>query len=267
MFRGNYNFFEYKYNIENYHGQDYGSFAQYFYLIISIILIIVLLIILRKSSREKVNSIIKFIGIFMIVFYIIKTTWESYYDIKLSGSFNTGLLPFDTCSIIMYACLISGFCKGKVKKYADAWLVTGGMVGGIAAMLFLNAFKYYPFLSFGAFYSMIWHFLMVFVALLLVVTGYVKINYSVVLHGFAFHFVISIVVIIIDFIYNFDFMLYLHLSSIPYFEDIASKLTSMNMQMLNPLLMLFLYFVAFNIIYLFYLIIRKFKIVYNTFNN
>ena len=140
MFRGNYNFFEYKYNIVGYTGQDYGGFAQKLYLIISVILMVILLISLRKSSKEKVLKIIRGISIFLILFYIGKTTWESVYDIKLSGSFNTGLLPFDTCSIPMLAGLIAGFGKGKIKKYAECWLCTGGIVGGFATMLFLNAF-------------------------------------------------------------------------------------------------------------------------------
>ena len=168
MFTGNYNFFDYKYNIAGYTGQDYGSVAQYIYLGISVVLLVALLVLLRKSSKERVMKIIKGTSIFMIVLYIAKTTWESIYDIKLSGSFNTGLLPLDTCSIIMYAGLLAGFCKGKIGKAASSWLATGGVVGGIATMLYLNAFKYYPFFSFGAFYSMIWHFLMVFLGLLLI---------------------------------------------------------------------------------------------------
>ena len=92
MFRGNYNFFDYKYNIIGYTGQDYGGSAQYVYLIVSIILMTILLISLRKLSKEKVNKIIKIVSIFLIIIYIVKTTWESIYDIKLSGSFNTGLL-------------------------------------------------------------------------------------------------------------------------------------------------------------------------------
>ena len=57
----------------------------------------------------------------------------------------------------------------QLKEYSDSWLVTGGIVGGFATMVHLNAFYYYPFLSFGGFYSMIWHFLMVFIGLLLLV--------------------------------------------------------------------------------------------------
>ena len=248
MFTGNYNYFDYKYNITGYTGQDYGSVAQYVYLCISVVLLIVLLVLLRKSSKEKVLKIIKGTSIFMIVLYIAKTTWESIYDIKLSGSFNTGLLPLDTCSIIMYAGLLAGFCKGKIGKAASSWLATGGVVGGVATMLYLNAFKYYPFFSFGAFYSMIWHFLMVFLGLLLIVTKYVDIKFSTVLYGFMFHFIISLIVIPLDFIFNWDFMLYLNLGGVPIFEDIASKLTAQNLQFLNPILMLVLYFIAFGII-------------------
>ncbi len=250
MFKGNYNFFEYKYNITGYNGQDYGGIAQHLYLISSVILITILLIILRKSSEEKVLKIIKFLSVFLIIFYISKTVWESYYDIKYSGDFNTGLLPFDTCSIIMLASLIFAFSKGKIKDYAGAWLSTGGIVGGIGAMVYLNAFKYYPFFSFGAFYSMIWHFLMVFIGLLLIVTKNVDIKYKTIIKGYIFHLIISLIVIPIDFIYDFDFMLYKNLGGVPIFEKIAENLCNSHLSFLNPIMMLGLYFIAFNIVFL-----------------
>ncbi len=257
MFRGDYNFFDYKYNIAGYTGQDYGGLAQNLYLVISLVLMVTILFLLRKSSKERVNKIVKVTGIFLVLFYIFKTTWESYYDITIGGAFNTGLLPFDTCSIIMWAALISGFSKGKIKRYVDSWIATGSIIGGFATMLFLNAFKYYPFFSFGAFYSMIWHFLMVFLGLLLIVTNYVDMKYSTVIKGYLFHLVFSLIVIPIDFIYNFDFMLYKDLSGIPFFEDIASKFTSNGLQFLNPIMMLLLYFVAFSLVILISMAIKK----------
>ena len=259
MFSGNYNFFEYKYNINDYNGQDYGGIAQYLYLTVSIILITILLIILRKSSKEIVHKILKYLSIFITLFYITKTIWETYYDIKYTGSFNTGLLPFDTCSIIMYAGLIASLTKGKIKKYAEGWLATGCIVGGIGAMLYLNAFKYYPFFSLGAFYSMIWHFLMVFIGLLLIVTKYVDIKYLTLIKGYIFHFIISLIVIPIDFIYDFDFMLYKNLGGVPFFEHIADYFISNNLGILNPIMMLALYFIAFNIVFLIPLLINKIK--------
>ncbi len=259
MFRGNYNFFDYKYNIEGYTGQDYGSFPQYLYLILSIILLTTLLISLRKLNKDKVLKIIRFISIFMVIFYIGKTTWESIYDIRYSGSFNYYLLPFDMCSFIMFAGLLAGFTKGKVKELSESWLATGGVVGGIGTMLYLNAFKFYPFLSFGAFYSMIWHFLMVFLGLLLIVTKYVNIEYKTVLKGFLFQVLVSLIVIPIDYIFNYDFMMYKDLSSIPIFEDIASNLTNMHLGFINPFIMLSLYFIAFNIVFIIPLLVNRKK--------
>ena len=257
MFRGNYHFFDYKYNILGYNGQDYGSVMQYVYLVGSLFLIIILLLLFRKSSKDKVLKIIRFISVFLALFYISKTIWETVYDIKISGSFNLGLLPFDTCSIVMYAGLLAGFSKGKLKKMAECWLATGCIVGGLGAMITLNAFKYYPFFSFGAFYSMIWHFLMVFLGFLLIKTNYVEMKYSTIICGFLFHLIISLIIIPMDFIYNFDFMMYHNLGGIPFFEDIASNLTLNNLSFLNPVMMLILYFLSFNIVFLIPLLIKK----------
>ena len=250
MFKGNYNFFEYKYNIIGYNGQDFGGPAQYLYLIISLIIITVLLYLLRKKSKDQVLKIIRIVTIFLILFDIIKISWETYYDIQQFGSFNKNLIPLDTCSIIMIAGIFSGFLKGKLKEYGESWIVTGSIVGGIGTMVHLNAFYYYPFFSFGAFFSMIWHFLMLFIGLLLIITNYVPLKYITVIKGFILHFIFSLIVIPIDFIYNYDFMMYKDLGGIPIFEDLASKLTSLNLQFLNPVIMLILYFIAFNIAFL-----------------
>ena len=249
MFTGHYHFFDYKYNITGYAGQDFGGLAQYVYLAVSVILLAALLTALRKAPEERVRRIIGILGIFLTVFYLGKTTWESYYDIRQSGGFNTGLLPLDTCSIIMPAAILAGFGRGKVQRMAASWIATGGIVGGLATMLFLHAFKYYPFFSFGAFYSMIWHFLMVFMGLLILVTKRDRLRFSLVTDGFLLHFLVSVFVIPVDFIFRFDFMLYRELGGVPFFEDVASRLTERGLAFLNPMLMLILYFVAFSLIY------------------
>ena len=257
MFDGSYKFFDYKYNIAGYSGQDFGSIAQYIYLFTAIILIVILLIKLRKSSKEKVITITKIITFFLLILDIVKVSWESYYDIKLSGSFNTGLLPFDTCSMIIPAGLLVIFAKGKVREYAKCWIVTGSVVGGIANMLFLNALKYYPFFTFGAFYSMIWHFLMVFIGLLYIVTNFVDMKYTTIIKGFIFHFLISLIIIPIDIIFDFDFMMYINLGGIPIFENVASYFTSIHLNFLNPFMMLILYYISFNIVFLIPMFIKK----------
>ena len=169
MFQG-YGFFDYKYNIPGYDGQDFDSPARLIYIIASFVLITLFLILFRKTKKEQVTLMMRIIGIFMVSIYLIKTTWESYYDITTGRGFNLGLLPFDTCSLIMPTMIVAGFAKGKAQKAASAWIATGGIAGGISNLLFLQALKYYPFFTFAAFYSMLWHFLMVFTVLKLAST-------------------------------------------------------------------------------------------------
>ena len=106
---------------------------------------------------------------------------------------------------------------------------------------------------------MIWHFLMVFLGLLLIVTKYIDIEYKSVVKGFLFHLVISLIVIPIDFIFDFDFMLYRELGGVPFFENVASNLTSKGLQILNPIMMLTLYYISFNIIFIIPLLLKRIK--------
>ena len=100
---------------------------------------------------------------------------------------------------------------------------------------------------------------MVFLGLLLIITQYVEINYSTVIKGFMFHLAVSLIVIPIDFIFDFDFMMYKHLGGIPIFEGIASKLTEEGLIILNPFMMLALYFIAFNVVFAIPLLIKEIK--------
>lgn len=255
MFTGDYGFFDYKYNIEGYSGQDFGGLAQYLYLGICAVLLLILLPCLRKSSPRRVRRIVGFTGIFLTLFYLGKTAWETCYDVKLNGAFNTYLLPLDTCSVVMPAALLAGFGRGRVQSWAAAWLATGGIVGGLATMVRLNAFRYYPFLSFGACYSMLWHFLMVALGLLLIVTGTAEpgqgrgLRAATVHRGYLFHLIFSAVVIPVDFLFDMDFMLYRDLGGVPFFESVADRFAAAGLRFLNPILMLGLYYLAFWIVW------------------
>ena len=247
MFSG-YGFFDYKYDIEGYNGQDYNGPGRYIYIALVVVLTILFLILFRKAKKEQVDKYLKVLGIFMICFYILKTTWESIYDIMRTGSFNVGILPFDTCSIVMWAGLLAGFGKGKLKKIGECWLSTGGLVGGISAALFLQAFNYYPFFTFGAFYSMIWHLIMVFTGFFLIVVGRVELNMKTVLYGFVFHMAISIIVIPLNYFIGQDFMLYKSAGGAPFVQDLAALLIEKNLGFIVPIIMIIFYFGLFTFI-------------------
>ena len=264
MFTGKYGFFTYKYDIPGYSGQDYGGTAQWVYLIASFVLLASSLWLLRNTPRARVKKIVAGVGVFLVLFYIAKTAWETVHDIEHFGSFNTSILPFDTCSLIMPAALIAGFGRGKLARCAACWLATGGVLGGFGTMLFLTAFHYYPFLSFGALYSMLWHVLMVFTGLLLVVTDAIEPAPSVPLRGFAFHVLFSLVALPINYILETDFMFYRKLSAVPFFSGFGEKFMANGQGWLNPFLMLGLYLICFMIIcfleYAFERLFRFFKL-------
>jgi len=217
----NYNFFDYKYNIEGYHGQHFGSIYQTIFLVGCLLICFILAFTLRKVKKETIDKALGYIGVFMTILYIVKTIWESHYDVQRDG-FNTYLLPFDTCSILMWATLIAGFCKGYFADWAKKWLCTLGFVGGFANALFLNALKYYPFFSFGAFYSMLWHGMMIFLAWWLLFSGNVKITLMDIPRSFGFHAVFSVVPILINhYVSQMNWMLYGDAGGIPFIEDIV----------------------------------------------
>ncbi len=248
LFTGDYHFFDYKYDIAGYAGQDAGGMAQALFLVVSLAVLVLLLTLLRKTPEEKARRIVGWLGVFLTALYAGKTIWESCYDIARSGAFNTGLLPLDLCSLIMPAGILTGFGRGKVRQMAAAWVSTGGILGGLATMVQLNALRYYPMLSFGALYSMLWHFLMVFMGALLCVTASSRPGPDRVLHGFRFHLLFSALVIPVDYLYGFDFMFYREMSGLPLLSGVAASLAQHRMALLTPVLMLMVYFAMYCLI-------------------
>ena len=244
MFQG-YHFFDYKYLIPGYSGQDYDGPGRWIYLGVSLFLVIVLTILFFKASHNAIRNYLRVLGIGLIAFYLTKTIWESYYDIATGQGFNTGILPFDTCSLIMYCAVLAGFSKGKIGEASAAWLATGGMVGGISNLLFLRALNYYPFFTFGAFYSMIWHFLMVFTAVLLFASGYVEARLRTVILGSIVHFAFSLVVIPLDYIFQWDFMLYYNAGGVPLIKGLGEQWAKQNLHFLTTLTMMAVYVATF----------------------
>ena len=62
MFTGDYGFFDYKYNISDYNGKDFGGPAQTVYLAASGLLLILVLLLLRRVPRERVRRIVGLTG-------------------------------------------------------------------------------------------------------------------------------------------------------------------------------------------------------------
>ena len=63
----NYEFFDYKYNIFGYNGQDFESVIRILYLIISIVLLPVLAEMTRKKGIKTAERIFRFLSIYLII--------------------------------------------------------------------------------------------------------------------------------------------------------------------------------------------------------
>jgi len=261
MWNGKYGFFDYKGNITGYNGQDYMSPIQYIMTAIGVVLIIFILIFLRNMKKDNSKKMLWIMGVVFTSLYIIKTTWESYFDIKQGGGFNIWILPFDTCSIFMPALLVAGLAKkdGKVERVASVWLSTIGFAGGIANFIFLRGLNYYPMFTFGALYSFFWHLAMVFVAFFIPVTGFHKFEWKDILISMIPMLLYSIVVIPFNYIKDLDFMLLNGAGGVPLIEGLCEKLINAHLRGFATLLMLVAYLGASALMVSIYIGIPKLK--------
>lgn len=244
MFNRNYGFFDYKYNIEGYCGQDYDGPARTIYMVFTLVSIVVLLFLLRKAKKERVDTFLKILAVVMVVLEASKVIWESYYDITTGRGFNAGgILPLDVCSIFMYSLLLGAFGIGKIRRFGLGWMSTMGVVGGLSNVFFIQGLKWYPFFTFGAFYSMIWHYMMVFTGLFVVVTDFFRPSFSDIGRSFALHGLVSAIVIPIDYVKGWDYMLYVEAGGVPIIEDLSDRLAVIGKRWLTTPLMLAVYLV------------------------
>lgn len=256
MWDGEYGFFDYKHNIAGYSGQDFDGIGRNVFFAFSVVSIIVLLIVFRKAKRKNIDIYLKVIGTLIPILEITKIVWVSYWDIKTGRGFDFAtILPLYTCSIFIYSCVIVAFSKGRLRGVCLSWMCLFGVIGGMSNVVQNQALKLYPFFSAGAFFNMYFHYLMVFTALFLVVTGYVKIKPKDVFAAFAVNCAFSAIVIPLDYIFGWVYMQYYSAGSLPVLEDISKKFVEHGVRFLTVPLMLVTYFVfasAFAAVFIFY---------------
>ena len=244
MFSGFYRFFDYKYNIAGYDGQDYYGIMHSVYQLICIIFIPLLVRLFKNKDSKTITKMMRVIAIALIIEEITKITWESYWDIKTGQGFNFyGILPLETCSLFIYSLTAAAFGKGKVREYALCWMSSIGIIGGASYIIFTNALKWYPFFTYGAFHSMIFHFLMVFMGLLVIFSSMHRFTLSDINHGFMPQLLLATLVIPLDYLFNWDYMLLHHAYGVPIIESIGEILEKGSMPFVTTLLMLLLYYV------------------------
>ena len=237
----NYRFFDYKYNIPNF-DSDLFSGWHIAYIILAFISCIFIAIFLRKLKHKGIDIFLKVLSIGAVIFEVSKISWESYYDITTGRGFNKGgILPFYTCSLFIYCVILAAWTKGKVKEVALSYLTTVGLIAGGIGVVYCNGLNYYPFWTFGAFYSLFFHYSMLSVGVLLLATSYKKLEWKDALKAWIPIVILSVIAIPFNYMWHSDYMQVYDAGGVPVLHDLGVKMGEAGIRGLFTALMLVLY--------------------------
>lgn len=230
------------------HKSELFSTTHLVFIVLSILLIVFLLYLFRNVKEKGMNKYLKFMTFFIAALETTKIIWESSNDISSGNGFNYGgLLPLYLCSMFIYTLPFASFGKGKVQRVALGFLASLGIVGGFSNLVYTQMLNYYPFFHFSTFVSIIFHFLMAFTGLFIVVTKYLKFEkedyYLAFIPTLLFSFIVIPVAYLLQSkgIYN-DYMLLLHGNGIPLIGNLGDILNKNHLQWLFTIIMLFVLF-------------------------
>lgn len=233
-----YGFFDYKYNIENF-SSDLFSTPHIVYIVLVLTLGIFLSWLLRRTDHRKITNLLKVLFVFSLVMEIGKISWESYYDITTGRGFDWyGLLPIYTCSLYIFTLPFAAWGKGRVKRAALAFLTTIGLLYGGIGVIYCNGLNFYPFWTFGAFYSLYFHSAMFVTGVFLLMTGYHKLAWKDALWCMIPILLLCLIAIPVNHILGSDYMLIYSGSGVPLYEDIAAALAEKGLRFVYTILMI-----------------------------
>lgn len=180
------------------------SIGHLILLTITLILIVIALKCTKKKSEHEVKRIIQKTTIFLWILELIKIV---YTIINYGVGEVNKYIPLYFCSLILYAGIFSGFCKGKLKHAGDVFLATGGIIAGIIFLLYpLTSLTQYPIFHYISLQSFILHGSMLYIGLLVIKTKYIKLEKKDIVYYAVLIIVISLIAYIINIIFDSNLM-------------------------------------------------------------
>lgn len=148
-------------------------FTPLHFIVAGILLAIVILCAVLIHKKDKLIKPI-FIGLWVTVsvLEVVKIVWESTSGNTI-GLEISGILPLYPCSIFMYVMPLAIWGKGKVRQAACGYVCTLGLLGASVNFFYPMTVLYrYSIISFSAMHSMIYHAVMLFTCLTMLLSGY-----------------------------------------------------------------------------------------------
>ena len=171
---------------------------------LSALAVAVLLRLTRKLSHKKVLTIIRAVSVSLCALEIVKIV----FTLKTSSLKDVNsYVPLYFCSITLYAGLMAGFAKGWWKRTGEVFLATGGIVGGIVYLVYpLTSISIYPPFHFITIYSFVLHAAMIYLGLLLLMSGYTKLKHQDIDHFFLIVALVSVLAFTVNINFHTNLM-------------------------------------------------------------
>ena len=237
----NYGFFDYKYNIEGFSSDLFGV-PHLVFIALVFLLTPVACFFLRKTDHKKIDLFLKIFAIVITLLEITKISWESYYDITTGRGFNYfGILPIYTCSLLIYTSWFAAYFKGKAKDFSLAYLSTVNMISGGIGIVYCNGLNWYPFWTFGAFYSMFFHLSMFALGAFLLFTRYKVLDWSDMLKAWVPMLILAVVAIPVNYAIGSDYMQIYEGGGVPLYDKLAAFLAENNLRFIFTIIMMVTY--------------------------
>lgn len=241
-----YGFFDDPYTLarKGYAGEDRLSLLQ-FLVMGAVFLLLVAISFALKNKKERLFFLYKILAVVMPVFEVIKITYSTYFDLLNDEGFNWGgILPLYTCSLLLYLLPFVAWGKGRTKECAMAFFSSIGIVAGLSNFVYLSSAGSYPIFSYGCFYSITYHAVLVFMGLSLMISGIYLPTKKTVFDAMIPIVLFSAIVIPANFIIEpvnswADYMLLMDANGFAYIGDFADFLGAHNLRILFSLLMVF----------------------------
>lgn len=173
-------------------------------LLITVLGILIALKFTKNKKKEQILKEIRIITVFLWVLEIIKIV----FNLSVGNASNPNTyVPLYFCSMILYAGIFSGFCKGKLKHVGDVFIATGGMIAGIIFLLSPNtSLTMYPIFHYISIQSFILHGAMVYLGVLLNITNYIDVKGKDIIYYSSLMLIISGIAYVFNIIFESNLM-------------------------------------------------------------
>ena len=171
---------------------------------ITIIIIIILLCNTKNLKEKEVSKILRISCIIVWTLEIIKIIFVLQYT---SLSSVNEYVPLYFCSMLLYSLLLSNMENKYLKRVGNVFLATGSIAGGLIFMIIpTTSLPTYPVFHFISLHSFFFHGMMLYLGLLINITGYIKLNNKDIYYYASLVFILCILALIVNTIFDSNLM-------------------------------------------------------------